>query len=220
MEHKQTSPEPVPQTAPRSKASGYLFPWTPAYWRAAAVQGKDLKVMVAVSMMVAMSVVLTCVSDIQIPLGNNLRIRFDFLANAVAGMIGGPIVSLGYGLVADLVAYFIHPFGAYFPGYTLSSMLGAFVYALFFYRSRITIVRVALCKLSVNLFINVLLGSVWSAVQFSKGYWYYLGNSIIKNSIMLPIEIALLVLVLGLLVPIISRFGLIPKPSKKIIPIW
>ena len=51
------------------------------------------------------------------------------------------------------------------------------------------------------------------------GYLFYLGKSVIKNSIMLPIEIVLMILVLGLLVPIISRFGLIPKQPKKIISV-
>ncbi|MCI9575355.1 MAG: folate family ECF transporter S component [Clostridiales bacterium] len=202
-----------------TNSSPYLYPWTPSYWKAAIQQTKDIKVMVTVAMLIALTVVLTIFVDIPIPLGDNLRIRFDFLAEIVFCMIGGPIIGVAGGMVGDLVGYLCHPFGAFFPGYTISAMTACLIYSLFFFRSRITIVKIAICKLLINMLVNVLLGSVWSMVIGKYGYLFYLGKSVIKNSIMLPIEIVLMILVLGLLVPIISRFGLIPKQPKKIISV-
>ena len=68
--------------------------------------------------------------------------------------------------------------------------------------------------------VNVLLGSVWSMIIGKYGYLFSTWEeSAVKNSIMLPIEIVLMILVLGLLIPIISRFGLIPKQPQKVISV-
>ena len=133
-------------------------------------------------------------------------------------MVGDPFLALSSGMIADLLGFVLHPVGAFFPGYTLSAMLGSLVYALFFYRSKINIVRIVLAKLTVNLFINVLLGSVWSVIIGKHGYLYYLTSSVIKNSIMLPIECIMLYLLFTALTPVLARMKLVPKPEKKYIP--
>ena len=122
------------------------------------------------------------------------------------------------GFATDVLGYFVHPTGPFFPGYVLSTMLGSFFYALFFYRARITVVRVILAKLSVNLLVNVGLGALWSAIQFSKGYYYYLVKSLMKNLGMLPLEVLLLWLFLKAMAPVGARNGLLPNqdaPKKE-----
>ena len=44
---------------------------------------------------------------------------------------------------------------------------------------------------------NVLLGSVWKAMLYGKGYLYYLTSGAVKNTIMLPIEVFLTWVVLN-----------------------
>lgn len=202
-----------------STTSPYLYPWTPSYWRAAAQQLRDLKVLVTTAMLVAITIVLTIFVDIPVPLGDNLRIRFDFLAEILFCMIGGPILGVIGGMAGDLLGYLCHPSGAFFPGYTVSAMVACFIYSLFFFRARVTIVKIAVCRLIINLCVNMLLGSVWSWMTRGNAYLFYLGKSAIKNSIMLPIEILLMVLVLGLLMPVMAQLGLIPKLAKKLIPV-
>ena len=95
--------------ASTTNSSPYLYPWTPSYWKAAIQQTKDFKVMVTVAMLIALNVVLTIFVDIPIPLGDNtLRIRFDFLAEIVFCMIGGPIIGVAGGMAGDLVSYLCH----------------------------------------------------------------------------------------------------------------
>ena len=160
----------------------YQFIFSPDYWKSAAKQYTFLHIIATVGVLIALDVAL---STLFIPVGDNLRIKFDFLTRAVIGMVGGPFLALSSGMMADLLGFVLHPVGAFFPGYTLSAMLGSLVYALFFYRSKINIVRIVLAKLTVNLFINVLLGSVWSVIIGKHGYLYYLTSSVIKNSIIL-----------------------------------
>ena len=118
------------------------------------------------------------------------------------------------GFAADILGYIVHPTGPFFPGYVLSTMLGSFFYALFFYRARITALRVVLAKLSVNLLVNVGLGALWSAIQFSKGYYYYLVKSLAKNIGLLPVEALLLWLFLRAMAPVCARNGLLPRQEK------
>ena len=193
----------------------YQFIFSPDYWKSAAKQYTFLHIIAIVGVLIALDI---AISTLFIPVGDNLRIKFDFLSRAVIGMVGGPFLALSAGMIADLLGFALHPVGAFFPCYTLSAMLCSLVYALFFYRSNINIVRIVLAKLTVNLFVNVLLGSVWSVMIGKHGYLYYLTSSVIKNAIMLPIECIMLYVLFTALIPILTKLKLVQKPEKKYIP--
>ena len=184
----------------------YQFIFSPDYWKSAARQYTFLHIIATVGVLIALDV---AISTLFIPVGDNLRIKFDFLSRAVIGMVGGPFLALSGGMIADLLGFALHPVGGFFPGYTLSAMLGSLVYALFFYRSKINIIRIVLAKLTVN---------VWSVIIGKYGYLYYLTSSVIKNAIMLPIECVMLYLLFTALIPVLARMKLVPKPEKKYIP--
>ena len=61
----------------------------------------------------------------------------------------------------------------------------------------------------VNMLVNVVMGSVWSAVLYGKGYLYYLAKSLVKNSILLPLEVMLLGALFAMVLPAFRRFGLL-----------
>ena len=96
------------------------------------------------AIVVALRIVL---SGLYIPLGDNLNIFFGYFVNSLGAAIYGPVVALLSGFATDVLGYFVHPTGPFFPGYVLSTMLGSFFYALFFYRARVTALRVVLAKL-------------------------------------------------------------------------
>ena len=89
-------------------------------------------------------------------------------------------------------------------------MLGCLLYALFLYRAKITVRRVFLAKLVTNIQ-NVLLGALWSAILYGKAYFVMASGSALKNLIMLPFQTVLLVLLVSLLLPLLSRMGLVPR---------
>ena len=96
----------------------------------------------------------------------------------------------------------------------LTTMLGTFIYALFLYRARVTVLRIFLAKLCTNI-LNVFLGSLWSAILYSKGYIYYMTNSMIKNTLMLPVQTLMLVVLFGALVPVLYRMGALPNQDER-----
>lgn len=190
-------------------------PFSPGYWRVAAKEIKNLRMLTLAAIVVALRIAL---GGLRIPLGDNLNIFFGYLINGLGSAIYGPVMALLSGFASDILGYFIHPNGPFFPGYVLSTMMGSFLYALFFYRARITLLRVALAKLSVNLLVNVGLGAMWSAIQFSKGYYYYLAKSLVKNIGMLPVEVLLLWLFLKAAVPVCVHSGLLPRQARSAPP--
>ncbi len=184
----------------------FKTPFSPAYWRQAARSFHDIRGMAFAALMAAACVAL---SQVSVAVGESLKIGFGFLARALCALVYGPIGALVFGAAEDTLSYLYHPSGPYFPGYMLTTMLGCLIYALFFYRARITVTRIFLAKLATNVQ-NVLLGSLWSAILYQKGYLYYMVKSAAKNAISLPVYTLMLVVLFQALLPVLHRMGVIP----------
>lgn len=68
----------------------YATPFSKAYWRDAAAELKDTKMLVFAALMIAVRVALKLVS---IPLAPGLKINTAFLANALGAMVFGPVMA-------------------------------------------------------------------------------------------------------------------------------
>jgi ECF transporter S component (folate family) len=188
----------------------------PKYWITACSEFRNLRSLVFAGLTIALSTVL---SSLYIPVGVNLRITTAFLPLALGSMIFGPVVGLSAGLAYDLIGYLFIPATVFFGGYTLSSMLEFFIYGIFLYRCKISVLRVFLCILIIDFGIHVGLGCLWSSMLFGKGYYYFFIKSLIKNAIMLPIEVVMLVVLLQIFLPIFAYQGIILKQKSKYIPL-
>lgn len=182
------------------------------FWRSAAKEFKSIRTLCIAALFVALHTVL---SMFYIPISQSLQIHFTFIADIICSIICGPLVGILCGIAADLISFMMHPEWGFFPGYTLTCVLTFVVYGLYLYRRKLSILRVLLARLTVNLFINVGLGCVWSAILYGKGYYYYFATSVVKNLAMLPIEVIVMCVVLRLLLPGLISMKLIP-PQKKL----
>ncbi len=196
----------------------YPGPWKKEYWMEAARTLKSVRALVFAAVLVGVEVILSLLA---IPIGGNaLQIHFTFLAISLSNLVCGPFVALVSGCAADLLSFFVYSMGSpFFPGYTLTAMLSAFIYALFFFRAQISVLRIVLCKLVINYGMNVLLGSVWRIILYGKGYLFYVSTSFVKNTILLPIEVLILFLLFSLLLKPLAHMGLIPPQPTQRIPI-
>lgn len=195
-----------------------LRTFSKSYWISAATELRSLRRLTLAALVAAITIV---ISGLFIPVGENLRIYFTFLVSSVGCAVYGPLMGLLGGAATDTLSFIIFGGGAYFPGYLLSEMLGCLIYGLFLYRKRITIARLAVMKLLINVFVNIFLGSVWSAMLYSKGFYYYLGKSVIKNLVLLPVEVAAMAALFRLLLPRLSKMGaLVPHDAtrQRVIP--
>ena len=161
-------------------------------------RGQKVRQLTFAALICALSIV---VGGFFITVGDNLRIYFTFFITAVGCAVYGPVLGVMVAAVTDTLNYIIFPTGAYFPGYLLSEMAGALIYSLLLYRKKITVVRLFGAKFLVNYLVNVTLGCLWSQILYGKGYLYYLVKSLIKNSLMLPLEVMALAALFSVLLP-------------------
>ena len=176
------------------------------YWIDASQQKKSIKVITSLALLVALQI---AISTFYIPITPTLRIFATFFVVAISSCISGPVLAIAVAFVADILGFIVHPQGAYFIGYTISAMVTAFIYALFFYKTKITLIKIICAKTLVNLLVNVALGSLWNYILFSKAYIVYFSASIVKNIALLPFEILILYLVFKFVLPILYRNKLV-----------
>ena len=193
----------------------FKTPFSRAYWRCALWDAKKLRTLVFSALMVAACVALSYLQSV--PVVNNIRVSWGFLARALCALVGGPVNALLFGFVEDTVSYFMYPTGGYNPFYIFTTMLGVFTYALFLYRAEVTVLRVFLAKLATNLQ-NVFIGGLGTFLWYSggKGYWTIVTASAIKNAIMLPIQTVMLAALLAALLPILHRMGFLPDQASRL----
>ena len=205
--------QPVFDGLPEFAEGGFFMSqiFTRAYWRSAARELKRPKILAVTALLMAVSMAISMVS---IPLPNNLHIYFTYVSKGLCAAICGPVAALVVGFAEDILGFVLHPTGAFFPGYTLSTMLAMFFYALGFYRQRLTIPRIAVTKLAVNLVCNVALGTLWNSILFGKAYLFYFWGSLGKNLTLWPIEVAVMVLVYRLVTPVLEKQGLMAPQGK------
>lgn len=187
----------------------YATPFSKAYWRDAASELKDTKMLVFAALMIAVRVALKLVS---IPLAPGLKINTAFLANALGAMVFGPVMAAICAVATDILGYLQNPEGVYFIPFILTEVAGSVIFALFLYRAKVTPIRVMLSRFCICFFVNVVIQTpiyIWYYALYMGGKTYALTiPGIIKNLFMFPIESVVLTLFLSVLVPITNRMGL------------
>ena len=193
----------------------FKTPFSRAYWQYAVRDFKKPLTLVFSALMVAACVALSFLKSM--PVVNNIRVTWGFLARALCALVGGPVNALVFGFVEDTVSYLMNPTGGYNPFYIFTTMLGVFTYSLFLYRSEVTLLRVFLAKLATNLQ-NVFIGGLGTYLWYSggKGYWAIVGGSAIKNAILLPVQTVLLAALFAALLPILHRMGFLPDQASRL----
>jgi len=81
------------------------------------------------SFLTALTIILTRILSIRIPIAGveGVRIGFGALPIIFAGVAFGPAAGGIVGALGDLLGYFINPLGAYMPHFTLTSFLTGFI---------------------------------------------------------------------------------------------
>ena len=200
----------------------YPHPFSKAYWRDAAAEMKDLKMLVVTALMVALRIVL---KPFAIYIAPQLAIQTAMLATALGAMIFGPVVAIPAAVISDTIGFILFPSGDYFLPFMLTEIASTMIYALLLYRSDANPIRVTLARFLICLFVNVILQQVIFAWQYT-----YMGNPeqakkqiegimsvarIFKNMAFFPIESVVLTLFLKFLLPVTKRAKLTYGDAKK-----
>ena len=194
----------------------YKTPLSAAYWRDAAAELKDTKMLVFAALMIALRVALKLIS---IPIAPNLDINTAFLANALGAMVYGPVVASLSAIISDVLGVMLQG-DPYFPPFVLTEIAGSLIFALFLYRTKVTPTRVILSRFCICLFVNILLQTPIMMLY----YQVVLGNQsyvltiprILKNLFMFPIESVVLTIFLAFMQPITYRMKLTYNAEKSL----
>ena len=193
----------------------YKTPFTPAYWRDAAAELKDTKMLVFAALMIAIRVALKLVA---IPLAPNLKVNTAFLSNALGAMVFGPVVAALSAVVSDFLGVLITG-DVYFLPMVLLEISGSVIFALFLYRARVTPTRVILSRFCICLFVNVFLQTplmmLYHKYMMGGAPYILTVPKIIKNLFMFPIESVILTIFLAFMQPLTYRLKLTYDPGRK-----
>ncbi len=153
---------------------------------------KKTKTIVICGFLLATSLVLNTQA---IKIGNLTIITFSFIANSICGFLFGPIPASILGGLTDVLTHVINPKGEYFPGYTLNAFLGGLFYGMFLYKKmykieniKALIYRIVACKITISLFINLSLGTLWTSIYVGKAFMVLLPPRVSKELILIPIH--------------------------------
>lgn len=151
---------------------------------------RDTRKLVYCAMLLAVQVVLGQLSSVQ--LGTAIRVSFGYLAVSATAVLLGPFPAMASAALADVLGYILKPVGEYFPGFTLSAALGGLIYGLMFFERKITIPRVLIAKLAINLVVNLLLNTLWLNLLYGDAFFAILPARALKNLIQYPVDVCLL----------------------------
>ena len=189
--------------------------FTKEYWFRSAKELKNIRHLAFAALICALTVALDGLVKIPL-LPGGLEIKFTFVFIALGCAVYGPVTGMLIAVVVDTLSFLIFPTGyAYFPGYMLTEMLVSLIYGLFFYRQKITVWKLAAAKICTNYLCHVGLNALWSSILLSKGYLFYLGSSLVKNTLLLPIEVLIMAVFFALTIPPFAKMGLLPAHSEK-----
>ena len=183
-------------------------PFRKEYWKQAASELKNTKTLIFAALMIALRIALKSVS---IYVAADLRISIEFLVNALGAMVFGPVVAIAGAAVSDTLGALLFPSGPYFFLFIFTEIAGSLVFALFFYRTKISVTKVIMSRFCTNFFVNIVLQTPIMALyyQMMLGKTYKILNlpRMIKNLVLFPIESLLLVLFLRALIPALKSLG-------------
>ncbi|MBQ8747298.1 MAG: folate family ECF transporter S component [Clostridia bacterium] len=194
----------------------YRTPFSLNFWRQAASEVKNLRALTFAAIIIAIRVAL---KNVFIPVGEDISIYIGFVFTAVGGALYGPVMALLVGTATDLLGFFVAggaAKGAFNPWFVLVEVLATFLYALCFYRQRITFGRILLSKALVNVLANIVMQSFAMSMTYGKAIYIYMIPRVLKNVIMLPVEVLVLAVIFGAILPSMVSMKLLPHEQNKL----
>lgn len=147
------------------------------------------------AMMLALSVIL---GIFKIPLSQLSEIRLQFLPVAADGILFGPLYGGIVGGLSDILCYLVRPTGAFFPGFTVSSVIQGAIYG-FVLRNNKSMRNMLIALALDTVIVSLILTPIWLMMLYGNSFEVIFSARIVKVLIMLPINAALLTAVIKLI---------------------
>ena len=154
-----------------------------------ARQFKNVRSLTKAGMLLAAQVLLGLIASI--PVGPYIRISFGYLALCLTGAALGPAMAAANGALADVIGHLLKPTGPYIPGFTITGLVSGMIYGYMLYKRDISVKRVLLTKLAIDLVCNLLLNTLWLNIWYGKAFFAILPSRMLKNLVQYPVDVLL-----------------------------
>lgn len=134
------------------------------------------------------------------------KISLAFIPVALAAMLLGPVSAAVVGALADLIGAILFPFGAYFPGYTLTAFLMGLCYGLFLSK-RQSLWRFLLAVAVHQLLLSMLLNTLWISITNGAPYWPLVWTRVPQTLLLTAVQLTVL--------PALAAF--VPRLKKELL---
>ncbi len=127
----------------------------------------------------------------------NQDISFGFVAIAFAAAFLGTPYAVAVAGMGDLIGSLVFPFGAYFPGFTLTNCIYGLILGEFLYKNA-TPVKVIICVALNKILCSLILNTLWISIMYRGGvdaFFVVLVPRLIGTAITTAIELIMLLLV-------------------------
>lgn len=156
---------------------------------------KSVRNLVTASLLITLKLILDLFT---IQITPALHLSFEFLASATISMLFGPVVGAMCGGLSDIINYIINPKGTFFPGFTISAMVGGIIYGIVLYKKNITVARCIIAEVAIVVIVDILLNTFWLSLLYGKGFNILLPARVVKNLVMIPIDVTMMYCILNL----------------------
>ena len=127
----------------------------------------------------------------------NQDMSFGFIAIAfAAAFLGTPYAAIVAGM-GDLIGSLLFPFGAYFPGFTLTNCIYGIILAEFIYKNA-TPLKIVICVILNKVTCSLILNTLWISLMYRGGvdaFFVVLVPRLVGTAIIAAIELVVLLLV-------------------------
>ncbi|MBQ9658852.1 MAG: folate family ECF transporter S component [Clostridia bacterium] len=157
------------------------------------------KKIILTAVLLAMQIVLSRFLSIKTPI---LKISFAFIPSMFCAIWLGAKWTVLLNVLGDIIGATLFPIGAFFIGYTISTAISGLIYGLLLYKKEDNsytdkqfIIRLIISVILVTCISNVGLNTLWISITTGKAFIVLLGARIVKELIMIPIQIVVIVFI-------------------------
>lgn len=137
----------------------------------------------------AMTILFTYVFAIQTTF---IRIDFAFIPIGLYAIRFGTTRTIIMAALADIIGSNLFMPGLYFPGFTISAILSAFIYGKFLYQQTLSVKRLFFMNFMIFLLVDCLLNNIWLTMMYKDAAYSFYIMRLIKSLIILPIKTLIL----------------------------
>ena len=146
----------------------------------------DTKDITTIGILMGVHLIVSNFISINTPL---IKISFGFITLSIIGIIYGPLVTGIAAAICDIIGAMLFPIGNFFFGFTITAFLVGCAYG-FLKSYPLIIFRIILVVTFICVGLNIGLNTYWLSIIMGKAYAVLLPARILKNLIMIPIQVA------------------------------